>query len=112
VALEWLDDWSVGYFRGALQAARQELRQIEEALGLPAETHIALWGRLDQWDMLVRQYEKAARAVRELYEMLTEALPYLETHATPGADYLATEARKVLERWGRGEGDPESCRVA
>lgn len=45
---------------------------------------------------------KLCRAVRELYEMLAEALPYLETHATPGADYLATEARKVLERWERG----------
>lgn len=51
-------DFSLEYWRGALEAAFQECAKIERALGLPPEVHTIIYNRLKQWESLLNLLEE------------------------------------------------------
>jgi hypothetical protein len=51
-------DYSLEYWRGALEGAFKECEQIERALGLPPEVHTIIYTRLKQWESLLNWLEE------------------------------------------------------
>lgn len=47
------NDYSLDYWRGALEGAFKECEQIERALGLPPDVHTTIYTRLKQWESLL-----------------------------------------------------------
>lgn len=52
------DDYSLEYWRGALEGAFEECEQIERTLGLPPEVHTRIYTRLKQWENLLDNLEE------------------------------------------------------
>ena len=57
------NDYSLDYWRGALEGAFMECAQIERALGLPPEVHTLIYTRLKQWESLLNLLEEVREDV-------------------------------------------------
>lgn len=56
-------DYSLEYWRGALEGAFEECEQIERTLGLPPGVHTRIYTRLKQWESLLNRLEEVRHDV-------------------------------------------------